>query len=903
MSAAPTPPRFARALLRSVVPDESRDDIDGDLHELYVQRRTASGAAASAMWYWLETLSFAMRFTFERVTRLFRNLAGGDASPSVLDVKLGVRMLAKSPGLTLVGGFGMAVGVALGAGAYATINSYFYPQLPLHEGDRVIAIGKFDRQRSMENEHVLHDFEVWRRELRSVVDLGAFRTIQRNLVSETGEGHPITIAEMTASGFRVSRVPPLLGRTLLDADEQPGAAAVIVIGYDVWRSQFAGDRAIIGRQIRIGRDAHTIVGVMPQGFAFPIKHEYWIPLRIDTFASLSAGPRVAIQPGMGPELDVFGRLAPGATRASAQAELSAIGRDLAARAPADLASFEPRITDYTDIFLHGEAEGESATYALLRFLIAFLLLVVAMNVAVLVYARTVTRTGEIAVRTALGATRGRIVTQLFAEAFVLSGLSALVGLGIVAVGLRMFDDYIADAGGGPFWIRPGISLGTVLYALALAVVTAVIVGVFPALRATGTQLREAIGSLGSGAKARLGPTWTALIVAQVAIAVAILPPAMFKGAQTIQMALQPAGFATGEYLSTHFWVERDVGASLDEDAQRAASDGARAIARKLVERVATEPGVAGVTVTGSEPWEGGRDRVRLDGADAPSAKVRTTAVDTGYFGLFGARFLAGRNFTASDGALPDIERPVIVNRSFVTELLGGGDAVGRHVGYQEYGDDAMRWHTIVGVVEDFPASVKNPAEETARTMYNLAMPGEWSTALLTVRLRGQTPEGFAPTLRRIAISTDPMLQLSGMNSLYASYREYTRAGARLALVIALITGSVLFLSAAGIHALMQFTVQQRRREIGIRSALGASARSILTSILTRATRQLALGVGIGLAMAIALNFLTGGELMGSSGLLLVPATAAFMLVVGLLAAFGPARRGLRVQPTEALRAE
>jgi putative ABC transport system permease protein len=371
----------------------------------------------------------------------------------------------------------------------------------------------------------------------------------------------------------------------------------------------------------------------------------------------------------------------------------------------------------------------------------------------------------------------------------------------------------------------------------------------------------------------------------------------------IDMALEPAGFAPGEYLSTRFWVESDVDASLDAGTQRAADDSARAIVRELVHRLATEPGVVGVSVTGSEPWAGGRNQVEVDGADAASGKVRTTGVDTGYFSLFGARVLAGRNFAASDAALPEVDRPVIVNRSFATELLGGGDPVGRRVRYQRYGDDVMRWHTIVGVVEDFPASIKSPADGTARTMYNLAMPGEWNNALLTIRLRGQTPEGFAPMLRRVATATDPMLQLSGTTSLYASYREYTLAATRLALVIALITGSVLFLSAAGIHALMQFTVQQRRREIGIRSALGASARSILTSILTRAARQLALGVGIGLATAIALNLLTQGELMGDAGMLLVPATAAFMLVVGLLAAFGPARRGLRVQPTEALRAE
>ena len=188
-------------------------------------------------------------------------------------------------------------------------------------------------------------------------------------------------------------------------------------------------------------------------------------------------------------------------------------------------------------------------------------------------------------------------------------------------------------------------------------------------------------------------------------------------------------------------------------------------------------------------------------------------------------------------------------------------------------------------------------------MYHLAMPGESDGAMLTVRLRGQMPEAFAPTLRRVATSVDPMLQLQNVNSLYASYRENTRAAAQLALVIALITGSVLLLSAAGIHALMSFTVNQRRREIGIRSALGASARGILTSILARALWQLALGVGVGLTMAIGLDVAAGGVLMEGTGVLVVPATAAFMVIVGLLAAAGPARRGLRVQPTEALRSE
>jgi predicted permease len=896
-----SPPRLARALLRRAIPDEARDAIDGDLHEVHAVRHAASGSIAAATWYWLQTISIAMRFTFDRFARAIRSLTGGDARPSTLDLKLGARMLAKSPGLTLVGGFGIAVGVALGAGAYATINTYFYPELPLHEGDRIVALGKFDRRRHREDERLLHDFLVWRRELRTVVDLGAYRSIRRNLVSETGQGEPITIAEMTASGFRVPRVPPLLGRTLMEADERPGAPPVIVIGYDVWQSQFAGDQGILGRKLRIGRETHAIVGVMPEGFLFPVSHHYWIPLRFD--------PRVASMPGSGPDLEVFGRIAPGVTKEAAQAELTAIGRTLAAEGPQELAHLEPRIVPYTDVFVNGEAENEGPIYSLLRFLITFLLVVVAMNVAVLVYARTVTRTGEIAVRTALGATRGRIVAQLFAEAFVLSGLAALVGLGMVAVGLRMLDDFLESGGGAPFWIKSGLSLGTILYTFALAVLSAVIVGVFPALRATGAQLREAMGSLGSGTKARLGPTWTALIVVQVAIAVAILPPAIYKGSQTIHMALQPSGFAAGEYVATRFWVESEADASVDKDAERAAADSARRLMTEFVHRVATQPGVVGVTVSNGEPWAGGHNRIEVDGSDGPAERVRDLVVDSDFFGLFGVRVLAGRGFSPADGALPSLERPVVVNRSFVNELIGFGDPIGKRVRYQGFGDEVYEWQTIVGVVDDFPAGVKSSGDVSFATIYHLTVPGEWAgrgewgSGMLTVRLRGQSPETFAPSLRRLATSIDPMLQLSGINALDGLYREFTQSGARLALVIALITGSVLFLSAAGIHALMSFTVNQRRREIGIRCALGASGRSVLTSIRGRAMRQLAIGVGVGLTIAVALDTFTGGEMMGGTGLLLVPATAAFMLAVGLLAATGPARRGLRVQPTEALRAE
>jgi hypothetical protein len=310
-----------------------------------------------------------------------------------------------------------------------------------------------------------------------------------------------------------------------------------------------------------------------------------------------------------------------------------------------------------------------------------------------------------------------------------------------------------------------------------------------------------------------------------------------------------------------------------------------------------------VTITNAKPWDTYSARVEVDGGDRPMRHVAVTTVDTSYFRLFGVRVLAGRDFNAADEVLPPGDRPVIVNRSFVAEMLRSGRPIGRRVRYLNSGDKAPRWMTIVGVVEDFPIAAKTPGQANGMGVYNLTTPGEWAEGQLTIRLRGQTPETFAPALRRIAASVDPMLQLSEVNSLDAFYREYARGAAQLVLVVALVTGSVLLLSAAGIHALMSFTVNQRRREIGIRSALGGSARLILTSVLARAARQLSVGVGVGLVLAVAMDLLAGGEMLEGAGLLLVPGTAVFMLVVGLIAALGPARRGLRVEPTEALRAE
>ncbi|MGI9181348.1 MAG: ABC transporter permease [Longimicrobiaceae bacterium] len=338
------------------------------------------------------------------------------AGISWLDVKLGVRMLIKHRGLTLIGGFAIAVAIAVGAIAFEAISEVLDPAVPLQEGERLVSLQYATDTPGNPERRVLHDFVAWREELVSVEHLGAFRTVEHNLVSGEGPPEPIKVAEITASGFRVARAAPLLGRYLIPDDERDGAQPVVVIGHEAWQSRFSGDPDIVGRTIQLGAAPHIVVGVMPEGFQFPVSHQFWVPLRADP----SAYERL-----QGPALYVFGRLAPGVTLEEAQAEITTIGRRAAAAYPETHERLRLRVLPYTREHLDLEHPLVRVALRILQLLVSGLLVVVAVNLAVLQYARTVARLGEIAVRSALGASRRRILAQLFVESLVLPFANAL----------------------------------------------------------------------------------------------------------------------------------------------------------------------------------------------------------------------------------------------------------------------------------------------------------------------------------------------------------------------------------------------------------------------------------------------------------------------------------------------
>jgi predicted permease len=820
---------------------------------------------------------------------------------SWIDLRLGVRMLFKNPGITLVGGLAMAVAIAIGAGMFGFSYALLNPRLPLDEGHRIVAVENRDAWSDNPRSPSLHDFDAWRQELRTVRDVSAYRNVARNLIAPDGSAEPVRLAEMSASGFRVARVAPALGRPLVQEDERPGAPAVVVIGHDVWRTRFNGDPRIVGQTVRLGNAVHTVVGVMPEGFAFPVDHGWWIPLRL-----LPAGH----EPGEGPELFVFGRLAPGAGWNQAQAELDAAGRRAAATYPGTHAELRPRVLNYTYPAMGVQDIGWEIT--LMNALISLLLVVVAVNVAVLIYARTATRRGEIAIRTALGASRLRIVAQLFAEALVLASAAAVAGLLIAGAGLRIAHGILKTGipAASAFWLDFGLRPATVLYVAGLAVLAAVIAGVLPALGATGRRVQDSLRQLGGGTGLQLGRTWTVLIVTQVAFAVAAIPIVLGVAANEMGEALTRPLFPQDEFLSAGLEMDPDPPAGTDAEVyRRELAAGFADRQQEVVRRLRAEPWVADVAVGTSLPAMGGWTALQVERpgtVQGTSQHVATVNhVDGDYLAAFGSTVLAGRGLGAADA--DTAARTLVVNQAFVRRYLHNGSVLGRRVrfgwprkprpGQPEAPPEP--WHEIVGVVTDVHANALAP-ELAQPGIFRALVPGQLSRAEMVVRVRGADVPAYLARMRAVTAAVDPTLRLEPrvLREVYAHEESAVRL---MGLVLGAVILSVVGLSAAGIYAMMSLTVTQRRREIGLRAALGADPRRLLSGIFARSLRQLALGGALGIGAAVGLDLVMEGDVFYGRGPVLLSAVCLLMMMVGMLAAVGPARRGLRIHPMEALR--
>jgi putative ABC transport system permease protein len=784
-----------------------------------------------------------------------------------LDLKLGLRLLVKYPGLTLAGGMGIAVAVALATGAFSLIHGAYAPLgVPLEDGERLVSIELWDTAARRPESRMLYDFAQWREQLKAVGELGASRSLTQNLMLPGVRPESVRVAAITSVGFGVARVRPLLGRGISAQDEVAGAPAVTVISEDLWRNRLGADPRVLERTIQLGSMPHAIVGVMPKGFAFPFQEQIWVPLRN---AANVAGPL------SGAAVNVFGRLAPGMTLGQAQAELTALGQRQAQAYPKKYARIQPVVLPYVYPFVGLHRLEEAGGLMGMQVLMVSLLLLVSLNVAILVYTRTAMRQAEIGLRTALGASRWRIVGQLVAEAFALCAVSAVVGLGMAAVALWQLEKVTQPLKAQlPFWARFELLPEAFGYAGALTLFATAIVGVLPAVKATRVEGNGGFRVAGMEGL-RLGKTWTVLIVAQVGFAVALLPPAVASAWQDSRDGMAGFGFAAEEF------VVAEVGR--DNDGEKLGGQ-----LRELRRRLEGDGRVASVTFAMTLPGNEEGARVEVEGGR--SGEVRVNKVDASFFRVFGVSVLSGRDFVAADGAT------VVVNQSFA-QGLGGGNVVGRRVRYGA----TERWYEVVGVVKDFPTGV-NPGmrDPNQARLYHAVAMGQMELAMLFVRGRtGAT--GVMQLVRETANAVDADLYLRELRGLDEALRSEQWISRTTAAAFVAITLSVMLLSSAGIYALMSFTVAQRRREIGIRMALGANWSEIVKSIFARALGQLAMGAGAGLMLGMVVERLSDGVVMRGNAAVVLPVVAVVVVAVGLGAVLGPTRRSLQIEPTEALR--
>lgn len=617
-----------------------------------------------------------------------RGLPGLEAL--LFDIRIGGRMLVKYPGLTIVGGLAMAFAIWVGVVGFQVLGLFVDPTLPLPQGARLVEVRNIDLIANDEEERILFDFLEWRQSLRSFVEMGAWRDASRNLVVDNSAGAPLNVAEMSASGFRVSDATPLMGRVLTDADEQPSAPAVAVIGHEVWRTRLGSDPNVIGRTVQLGTDHVTIVGVMREGFEFPVSHDVWLPLETST---IPHGPRT------GPPIRVFALLAPGATLDTAQAELTTAGRRAAAAWPATHERLEPRLRPYAMMAAPG-GPGDQAMMYSFHFFIALLVVLICSNVGLLLFARAASREADLLVRAALGASRTRIVTQMFAEALVLGSAAAIVGLAAASVTLRTWGVTFLETNLGrlPFWFDLSLSPRTFIVAILLTVACAAVAGIMPALKVTrGMSHRLKQTTAGSGGL-QFGGVWTVVIVAQVAATVMF--PALVYLEQSLVGGIRDfdAGFASDQYLAVEIERDSPIATSAGSDAEAdalAVERNARLVTtlEELRRRLAEQPGVTGVTFSEDLPTtnrpqklielpgDAARSASDAAGADAePFREATVAAVHPSYFDVLDAPILAGRGFTTADAVAGT--RVVIVDQGFVDQVLDGRRAVGQHVRFR-----------------------------------------------------------------------------------------------------------------------------------------------------------------------------------------------------------------------------
>jgi putative ABC transport system permease protein len=799
------------------------------------------------------------------------------------DLRYAVRLLRKSPDFTVVALAALALGMGAATALFSVVDAVLLKPLPYPHAERLLAI--FEKNPALDKFKMpvaAGNFLEWRRQTSVLDGVAAFQDLYLNLTAgPNGHLEPEELAAqaITAGLLPMLGVQPVVGRLFRADEDQPGRATAALLGYELWQRRFGGDRAIGGKSIRLSDKSYTVAGVLPRGFRLlDSAADVWIPLGLDPGDARAASGR---------SLTVLARLRPGATLAQARAEFEAIGDRLAQADPALNRNWRPSLFP-----LREELVGEvRQPLAVLLGAVGFLLLMACVNVANLLLARGTGRRREIAIRMAMGASRGRIALQLLSESLLLAlaggALGLLLAWGGVALLARLGQASI------PRMAEARLDWRLFTFALAISVVTGVLFGLAPAIQGSGARLNAALGEGGRGrTSARSARVLrNGLVACEVALAVLVLIGATllirsFARLRAVDLGFQPAGLLT---LRLPLAGDRN-----------AAAERRILFVQQVEERIAALPGVQAVAAVDTLPltdfgW-GGRFAVegRPVPPERPLALVR--AVTPGYFRTMRLRLLEGRDFNASDTSRTMLK--LVVSRSLARRFWPLGGAVGNRLVLDPDG----RLAEIVGVAADVkPARIEGDDWFTIYCPY-----AQNALRSMTLVIRTPLPAGTVlPAAERAIHQLDADQPVADRRSMEIVV-DRAVAGPRFhTVVLAVFAQIALILAAVGIYGVISYDGSQRRNEIGIRLALGARPGNVLRLMLGQAALLAGLGIAAGLAAAWALTRFMAAMLYGvqpTDGytFAIIPLLLA---VVAVVAGYFPARRAMALDPAGALRHE
>lgn len=798
------------------------------------------------------------------------------------EMRHALRKLRKDLGFTTLAV--LTLGLGLGATLYmfTFVKAYLLSSLPFPDAERIMHIEQVNSRRGDDGIAVAQrDFVEWRRAQQSFVELAAFYIGSINL-SDDELPTRLAGAFISPSAFDIIHSGAQMGRTLSSADAQPGAPPVAVLGYDLWQNRYNGDPQVLGKTIRVNGVPTSVVGVMPEGFEFPFNQSIWVPLQIDPAS-----------PADSSRLQVFGRLKPGVTLEQARAEFANISASLG-ELYAENKNVTTSIKPFEDAYISSSAR---TVVAAMFGAVLFVLLIACANVANLILVRTAARQKEIAVRTALGADRWRIVTHVLTESVLLASLGALLAAFLADRGLDVTNRaLIAADKERPFWVDLSIDWKVLVFAAGAAMFAGVIAGLVPALSATRTDVIRYLkdGAKDSGMSA--SKISRVMVIAEVALSCVLLVCSglMIRSIVNLQqedLGIRNTAMLTGRInlLETKY---------PDKDSQLRFFE-------NLVDRFEADAAVVAATAAWSFPGIDGRItqyRTRAtDGSPADDLPMTNYAgVMSNYLDIVGLNLVRGRWFDSRDRA--DSAPVVVIDQGFAERVFASVDPIGQEIMLGGRGSDAPQWLTIIGVTErvllDQPNDPYHPA-------VFVPLPQAPSRAMtVAVRTVGD-PIAFAQRLRETVFALDrdtPVYWVRTLDDWIWVSNFTPRLVSTLFGIFALIA---LILSAVGVYGVLSYSVTQRAVEIGVRRAVGASGSRIIKLVVGRGMLQLGIGLGVGLLFAILFSRFLSSMLHGVAPfdpLTLVSVTAV-LIAVGLLASLVPALRAIHVDPVKVLRSE